>query len=436
MGAGGVMGLRDPNLSAGAIVEKFADGGALRNDGVRLKPASENPWYVLATVAGEQSDHSDDYLHYRNRRFWNGWMCQNLDEESRRKVAQALGLSESALQPLDLDQQNTLITRFNEAFPEDGVDLLRKLHQQVLKLSFLYFDKPFCAKNFYFAEDTSFRESFFGDRADFEHSYFAGRLNFDSAHLNSGAFFQNVYFSDSTQFGWARFEDLADFSNSKFIGFSDFRESEFCHDCDFSNGAFAGGTTFFNARFSFRVPIFYQSEMHQNTSFTEDTAFWPAPPFPDKAEDSKQAYTRLRQFAAGNQNPDLEHFFLRQEMRCKEVLAKGIDRWAFTAYRVLADYGISVARPLFALGIVYSLGVGIIGSYLRYVGLSPNPIGDGAMIALGNTLPFINISEKMHQEFYKQFPWWLDLLSATQSILGIILVFFIGLGLRNRFRLK
>jgi hypothetical protein len=30
------------------------DGSALRNDGVELKPANSNPWYVLATVYGEQ----------------------------------------------------------------------------------------------------------------------------------------------------------------------------------------------------------------------------------------------------------------------------------------------------------------------------------------------------------------------------------------------
>ena len=29
-------------------------GEGIRNDGVRLKPAEKNPWYVLATIAGVQ----------------------------------------------------------------------------------------------------------------------------------------------------------------------------------------------------------------------------------------------------------------------------------------------------------------------------------------------------------------------------------------------
>jgi hypothetical protein len=39
-----------------------------------LKPASESPWYVLMTVAGEQTGFLiDDDLHARNLRFWDGW---------------------------------------------------------------------------------------------------------------------------------------------------------------------------------------------------------------------------------------------------------------------------------------------------------------------------------------------------------------------------
>ncbi len=38
-----------------------------------LKPASESPWYVLMTVAGEQTGFLiDDDLHTRNLRFWDG----------------------------------------------------------------------------------------------------------------------------------------------------------------------------------------------------------------------------------------------------------------------------------------------------------------------------------------------------------------------------
>ena len=70
--------LRDPDLPPGAIVEESKDGGAVRNDGGRLTPASQNPWYVLATVFGEHGETIDDALHEKNRAVWNAWMCQGL----------------------------------------------------------------------------------------------------------------------------------------------------------------------------------------------------------------------------------------------------------------------------------------------------------------------------------------------------------------------
>ena len=43
-------------------------------DEIERRPAATNPWYVLATVAGEQREEEwDDDLHAKNRRYWNGW---------------------------------------------------------------------------------------------------------------------------------------------------------------------------------------------------------------------------------------------------------------------------------------------------------------------------------------------------------------------------
>ena len=49
-----------------------------------LKPANENPWYVLMTLYGEQvGDEVHQALHARNRRVWNGWASQGLGEAER-----------------------------------------------------------------------------------------------------------------------------------------------------------------------------------------------------------------------------------------------------------------------------------------------------------------------------------------------------------------
>ena len=58
--------LKFPDKPAGHLVEIHEDGSALRNDGVKLTPASQNPWYVLATVYGEFEDGYDEELAAKN----------------------------------------------------------------------------------------------------------------------------------------------------------------------------------------------------------------------------------------------------------------------------------------------------------------------------------------------------------------------------------
>jgi len=39
-----------------------------------LRPANENPWYILMTLYGEQEGEEIDWeLHEKNRRAWNAW---------------------------------------------------------------------------------------------------------------------------------------------------------------------------------------------------------------------------------------------------------------------------------------------------------------------------------------------------------------------------
>jgi hypothetical protein len=53
-----------------------------------LKPANENPWYVLMTLYGEQDgEEIDGELHEKNRAAWNAWACQGMTEEERQEAA-------------------------------------------------------------------------------------------------------------------------------------------------------------------------------------------------------------------------------------------------------------------------------------------------------------------------------------------------------------
>lgn len=53
-----------------------------------LRPANENPWYVLMTLHGEQKGEEIDWdVHEENRRAWNAWAGQSLGSEKLWKIA-------------------------------------------------------------------------------------------------------------------------------------------------------------------------------------------------------------------------------------------------------------------------------------------------------------------------------------------------------------
>jgi hypothetical protein len=244
-------------------------------------------------------------------------------------------------------------------------------------------------------------------------------------------------FGGYADFENARFEGLAEFESAYVYGAASFRRVHFSKSANFSDGAFGATTLFKGAKFETEAPKFFQRTMPQDAQFSDEARLWPKANAAN-AEKGQQAYTRLRQIAVENHNPDLEHFFLRQEMRCKEVRAKGLDRLFFPGYRLLADNGISVARPVMGLVFVIASGWAAIGLHLKVTGTSGawTSFREGLGISIGNTLPFLGLVGKMHPDFYASAPAWLDAFSGAQSVAGIVFLFFFGLGLRNRFRLK
>lgn len=510
--------LKNPDMPPGALVETFDDGSALRNDGVKLTPANKNPWYLLATVAGEQGDFELDVdLHARNRRFWNGWMCQNMSGDERKAIASKLNLPETELAPLSDEEYQQVKACFKAAFPDkSSYDMVPNPSQNIdfrhvylsrslsLCQCFIKGKAFFHKTNFaslanfeqaYFNGVASFHEAHFISlavfkkaqivgNANFQESYFGGVANFENIHFTETAKFKKTYFArlalfqeaqfiNGASFSKAHFSEDTDFKNAHFsqtakfekVNFTkralfqgvffassaEFKEANFANDAVFSNGAFKATTLFHGATFKTRVPKFYQREMHQDTNFSDAAKHWPQVT-PDNAEESKQAYTRLRQVAADNHNPDLEHFFLRQEMRCKEALAKTfVDRLLFKGYRWLADSGISVVRPATGLALIWLIpGFAYL---LRYLYLHRNAekiiaanselpaLADLSVLgsfglSFANLFAFLGLNRLYFQEVIAELNPWLSLLAGFQTISGVVLLFFLGLGLRNRFRLK
>lgn len=131
--------LENPDLPAGAIVEEYENGGARRNDGVELRPASQNPWYVLATVAGEQTgERVDRDLHEKNRACWNAWVGQALSDEQKAGLIAKLDLEEEAFE-LSEAQRDQIKARFAEAFPDQSFEDVAPDPEATVDFQFTHF---------------------------------------------------------------------------------------------------------------------------------------------------------------------------------------------------------------------------------------------------------------------------------------------------------
>jgi len=211
-------GLSDPDLPPGAIVQTYGDGGALRNDGVKLTPASKNPWYVLATVAGEQEEtqalYIDHELHARNRRFWNGWMCRGMCDAERLELAKQMGLSEAELSPLSEVEVQQLSERFQLSFQSTPpVEVVPKADESA-RFSSTYFPKAF-----------SLERCFFVEAAFFDAAHFVGGVDFSAAHFSKAVYLSKVHFAENALSKETHFASGASFQEAYFVGKADFNSA-------------------------------------------------------------------------------------------------------------------------------------------------------------------------------------------------------------------
>ena len=74
-------------------------------------------------------------------------------------------------------------------------------------------------------------------------------------------------------------------------------------------------------------------------------------------------------------------------------------------------------------------------------------LADVVSVTLGKTLPFVGASNPERADLYRRLflrenpvgidmPLWLEFVGAFQQIVAVVLLFMVGLALRNRFRMK
>ena len=420
------MNLRDPSKASHEIVEVLEDGDAIRNDGVQLQAANKNPWYVLATIYGEQMDISSVSIVDQNRDAWNAWSNRVIAGELKTKLTDLLR-KRSSDSTATLPSKNLQIDFSNTYFP-NGLD----------------------CSGFEFRNCVLFGDSIFNGNATFIDAKFKCGADFEGVTFGREATFNFAEFGSPSikgaDFINARFERGAFFHDTVFNEDANFQSAEFGAEAVFDFSWFKSATKFTGARFLTHVPEFHGAELFEKALFptnANDDGNWPPrdvgknkPKDQMPVEEQALAYNRLQKFMIKNMRIDGEQFFHRMEMRCKGKIDGGAYGLMHEMFDAVSEYGNNVFRPVGWLFVVWLSGAiaklqAVQGCLLPDYHSIPNAMG----WSFANLFPLFGF-RGLYLEDQSCLHYLLQVTGGVQTVAGLVLLFLLGLGLRNRFRLR
>ncbi|WP_375697898.1 hypothetical protein [Pseudophaeobacter sp. TrK17] len=231
-----------------------------------LKPANENPWYVLMTLYGDD--------HERNRKAWN--YLYGKSEVNGNLWKQELSRRYNARLPNE--------EPFGHPKPLPDRD-------QVVDLSNVVFEDRLNLSRFYLSQ-----------RIDVSGSIFRKGLDSTGAVFQKSVLSQGVFFEDSACFDFSRFGEGVCFGDSKFCGGVSFEEVNITGDFGFENVSVSKNCGFhlcnFRARAHFDLSIFYSDVSFYGSRFLDRVVI---PPF--LIGSSRRIHAAVFSFMAGVMPP-------------------------------------------------------------------------------------------------------------------------------------
>ncbi len=163
---------------------------------------------------------------------------------------------------------------------------------------------------------------------------------------------------------------------------------------------------------------------------------------------TRAKFGRLKELAEGNRHHDAALRFFAEERRAlKRSGDLGKGALFETIYDGLCDYGQSIGRPsLFLLGnfilfIIVYFGIAIHETNSE---IDRNYIfcllANSFFASFSNVIPFLSTAFEFQPDIFadlfgEPIPLTVDLARFVQGVISLLLLFLIGLGLRNRFRI-
>ena len=429
-----------------------------------LKPAARSIWYVLATVAGEPEKAPDPVrTQQQNREYWNAIMGE-------RAGAFALG---------PVGSKSTVV--FGEMSSERRFEIFRVLRSRgfgeaqipgpddPIDFSYLHFTDPVWFDGFVFIGPASFEGAQFeGHSHSFQDAVFNTDVTFDDARFSGVFFGEKMTFAGYSSFKRATFCFGASFGNSEFLKGTSFDEAEFSEDANFNHctfhgfAAFAGvlfkqlaefgsatfqtSALFQRANFKSFVPLFFEANLPEYTVWHDVS--WPKTPRdPVEALDHIQRYQRLALLMNGVEKFNDQRFFIRQEMRVQRRVEKWFPVGLMNlGYEAICGYGHGLTRVVMMWLVHMVLGAGVLcaakipkltaeKTLWQATRESFSDFHLAFALSFGNAHGPLGLNRTFFAEVLKDWPWY-QVVGPVQTVLGVIILFFLLLTIRNRFRMR
>jgi Pentapeptide repeats (9 copies) len=415
--------------------------------------AEDNPWYLLATLYGvpEQENH---VLQDKNRIAWNRYFAANFDEEARIGLIEEKRHTAEELTTFSSDELQEIERAFAKrkgltqemSLPASGseIDFSNVQFEKDINFDKYLFKKSFFS-NVVFSRGAVFNRATFASYVDFGGTTFSSVAHFWSTTFSNDACFEGATFRIGADFSNATFSGLAIFDNATFSGpgyfvsvtfssWSRFRGATFNDLSWFINAEMKGVTSFVGAQFRGFPPEFFGAKLHEGTIWR--AVHWPKPKHVFRREkfaawEFVDAYERLKLEMDRLKKHEDELNFFALELQWRRVLGGRLAGLPITFYGISCDYGRSFGRPL--LWLVATVAAGAWAFWYFDALKPPEALGFSA----ANTLNLFGF----RKDFFDAATIAgllrsLKLLAAIQTILGAILLFLVGLGIRNKFRMK
>ncbi|WOI34882.1 hypothetical protein R1T40_09200 [Tritonibacter scottomollicae] len=205
-------------------------------------------------------------------------------------------------------------------------------------------------------------------------------------------------------------------------------------------------------------PDFSGAVLHDKTSFTarmlptsdkisededlEGQTYWPEKTKQDPVS-ARESCATIRHVLTQQGLPEDAHFFFRREMRFAGMASAGrsfTERLPYLLYGWLSDFGYSIQRPLIGLLGLWFLGMAVLWAVFSFPGaasvLTQSDLGTAAALSFSNLFPLFGFGRVFLGDVLTELPRWAQVLCGLQTVFSLPLLFFLGLGLRQRFRLR